>query len=81
VLTGNSDDYHYYSITGLYVFLRNAVDKVKQVNVSERGLFEMTSLSKIFQEEDRLQMQELSSDDIWLDTNSFDSLLNCCMVI
>lgn len=63
------------------MFPRNAVDKIKQIKVSERGLYEITSLSKIFQEEDKLQIQELSSDDIWLDTNSFDNLLNRSIVI
>lgn len=66
---------------GLYVFPFDAVDKVKHVEISERGLLEITSLSKLFQNEAKLQMQKLSSDCQWLDTNSFDNILKCSQIV
>lgn len=76
-VVGNSNSYYFYSITGLYVFPHIAVEKVKKVAISERGLLEITSLSRIFQEEEKLQIQEISTDCEWLDTNTFDNLLKC----
>lgn len=76
-VVGNSDEYYYCSITGLYVFPHNAVEIVKRVEISERGLLEIMSLSKLFQEEKKLQIQELSNDCQWLDTNTFDNLFKC----
>lgn len=66
----------YYSITGLYVFPNSVLEYVNHLVKSERNRYEITALSKIFHERNKLQIQKLSSDSIWLDTNSFDSILN-----
>lgn len=76
-IVGDSDDSYYHSITGVYVFPQNSINKIKQLELSERGLLEIISLSKIFQSEEKLQIQQLGSDCMWLDTNTFDNLLMC----
>ena len=66
-----------YSITGLYVYPRNVSERAKQIELSKRNLFEIVSLSKIYQEEGKLQIQSLGTDCIWFDTNTPDNLLRC----
>lgn len=76
-VVGESNDYYYRSITGLYVFPKGVADKASMIQPSERGLLEITSVSKLYQEDNKLQIQELTSDCEWLDTNAFDSLVRC----
>lgn len=76
-VVGESDDYYYRSITGLYVFLKGIAEKASMIQPSERGLIEITLVSQLYQEDNKLQIQELASDCDWLDTNTFDSLVRC----
>lgn len=76
-VVGESDDYYYKSITGLYVFPKGAAEKVSLIEPSERGLLEITAVSQLYQEDNKLQIQELTKDCEWLDTNTFDSLVKC----
>lgn len=76
-VVGESDDNYYKSITGLYVFPKGAAEKVGLIEPSERGLLEITALSQLYQEDNKLQIQELTQDCEWLDTNTFDSLVKC----
>ena len=76
-IVGESNDYYYKSITGLYVFPKGAVEKVGLIEPSERGLLEITALSQLYQEDNKLQIQELTQDCEWLDTNTLDSLVKC----
>lgn len=76
-IVGESNDYYYKSITGLYVFPIRAAEKVSLIEPSERGLLEITAVSQLYQELNKLQIQELTSDSEWLDTNTFDSLVKC----
>ena len=76
-IVGESNDYYYKSITGLYVFPKGAAEKVGLIEPSERGLLEITALSQLYQEDNKLQIQELTQDCEWLDTNTFDSLVKC----
>ena len=76
-VVGESDDYYYKSITGLYVFPKGAAEKVGMLEPSERGLLEITAVSQLYQEDNKLQIQELTQNCEWLDTNTFDSLVKC----
>lgn len=80
-IVGDSENRNYYSITGLYVFPRSAVKHVKSITISERGRLEITALSQLFQSEDKLQIQKLSNDCIWHDTNTFDGILKCALYV
>ena len=75
-ITGVSNKPNYYSITGLYVFPNSVLKHVFEIEKSERNRFEITSVSKIFQNKNKLQIQKLSSDCTWLDTSTCDAILN-----
>lgn len=74
-IIGVTEKPNYYSITGLYVFPNSVLRHIFSIDKSERNRYEITSLSKVFQNRNKLQIQKLSGDCKWLDTNSFDSLL------
>ncbi|WP_455585711.1 sugar nucleotidyltransferase [Bacteroides sp.] len=76
-IVGDSDERNYKSMTGLYVFPKSVIKKVEQITPSERGLLEITSVCQLYQAESKLQIQELSQDCHWLDTNTFDNLVKC----
>lgn len=74
-IIGVSQKPNYYSITGLYVFPNSVLKHIFKIEKSERNRYEITSVSKIFQEKNKLQIQKLPSDCKWLSTNTFDELM------
>lgn len=80
-IIGISQKPNYYSITGLYVFPNSVLKHIFKIEKSERNRYEITSVSKIFQEKNKLQIQKLPSDCKWLSTNTFNELLDCSLYI
>lgn len=80
-ITGVSDKPNYYSIAGLYVFPNSVLKHIFEIEKSERQRYEITSVSQIFNQQNKLQIQKLSSDCTWLDTCSFDGMLNSNLYI
>ena len=76
-IVGTSNDNRYYSITGVYVFPNSVLRHMGKVTLSERNKFEITSVSKLFHEENKLQIQKIPNDCIWFDTNTPDNILKC----
>lgn len=74
-IEGKPSKHIFYSITGLYVFPRGVSNYAKIINKSERGRFEVTTLTQTYFKKNKLQVQILGNDFLWFDTNSFDSLL------
>ncbi len=80
-IDGQYEGQNKYSITGLYVFPKGVVDYAKVIEKSERGRYEVTSLQKRFLEENKLQVQKLGDDFVWLDTNTVENLLRAGIYI
>lgn len=78
-IIGVTDKPNYYSITGLCVFPNSVLKHVFEIEKSERQRYEITSVSQIFNQQNKLQIQKLSSDCTWLDTSTFDGILNGCL--
>ena len=64
-----------YAITGLYFFDDTVVEKSMMISPSKRGELEITDLNKIYLEEGSLNVSLLDRGMAWLDTGTFDSLL------
>lgn len=64
-----------YAVTGLYFFDNSAISKAKQVQPSERGELEITSVIQSYLDEDTCDIELLGRGIAWLDTGTHDSLL------
>ena len=65
-----------WAVTGLYIYDNNASSYAKTLKKSNRGEFEITDINLKYLENESLNVEFLNKEDIsWLDTGTFDSLL------
>ena len=67
--------------TGLYVFSKETSQKLKNIQLSERGEYEMTDILISYIKEGKGKHIKLPQQCRWLDTGTFDSLLECAQVV
>ena len=65
-----------YAVTGLYFVDGTAPERAKNVQPSERGELEITSLLECYLEEDNLTVEKMGRGFAWLDTGTHSSLLD-----
>ncbi|KIC45503.1 glucose-1-phosphate thymidylyltransferase [Ruegeria sp. ANG-S4] len=65
-----------YAVTGLYFLNGDAPARARQVQPSERGELEITSLLEMYLNEDLLNVQTMGRGFAWLDTGTHGSLLD-----
>ncbi len=63
------------AITGLYFYDNNVVNVAKSLVYSARGELEITDLNKVYLEKGMLEVEILSKDVKWIDTGTFESLI------
>lgn len=64
-----------YAIPGIYFYDNSVIEKAKVVLPSERGELEITSINEMYLKENNLNVISLGRGMAWLDTGTFDGLL------
>lgn len=70
-----------YCITGLYFYPKGVATKAKQVNPSDRGELEITSLNDIYLKNGDLKGLILGRGFAWLDTGTMDTLVEATIFV
>ena len=63
------------AITGLYFYDNNVISIAKSLDYSARGELEITDLNKAYLEKGLLEIEILSKDIKWIDTGTYESLI------
>jgi len=64
-----------YAVTGLYFYDNTVASRARSLKPSPRGELEITDLNRLYLQEGKLEVKLLGRGMAWLDTGTFDSLL------
>jgi glucose-1-phosphate thymidylyltransferase len=65
-----------YAVPGLYFYDNEVIDIARSLRKSARGEYEITEINQIYLNRGRLSVEVLPRGTAWLDTGTFDSLLD-----
>ncbi len=70
-----------YAITGLYFYDNKVVKYAKKIKQSNRGEYEITSINKVYLENNNLNVKLFGRGFAWLDTGTHETLLDASLFV
>ena len=64
-----------YAVPGLYFYNNSVVEIAKSIKPSKRGEYEITDINRVYLERDSLEVGVFGRGTAWLDTGTFQSLM------
>jgi len=70
-----------YAISGLYFYDNDVIEIAKSLKPSQRGELEITDINNFYLKQKKLKVEILNRGAAWLDTGTFDSLIDAGLFI